>query len=95
MTKQALVSKTAGTKQFDLPATTAEYPEQVDVPGSWTVSKIEVLNTLSGKWEDATSQFTKTTTSHDDAAGVAVSYNRYTCNLGMALGARSIRILWN
>ena len=95
MTKQALVSKSAGTKQFDLPATTAADPEQIDVPGSWTVSKIEVLNTLSGKWEDATSQFTKTTTTHDDAAGVAVSYNRYTCNLGMALGARSVRVLWS
>ena len=95
MTKQALVSKSAGTKQFDLPATTATNPEQIDVPGSWTVSKIEVLNTLSGKWEDATSQFTKTTTTHDDAAGVAVSYDRYTCNLGMALGARSVRVLWS
>lgn len=95
MTKQALISKSAGTKQFDLPATTAADPEQIDVPGSWTVSKIEVLNTLSGKWEDATSQFIKTTITHDDAAGVAVSYNRYTCNLGMALGARSVRVLWS
>jgi len=95
MTKQALISKSTGTKQFDLPATTATDPEQIDVPGSWTVSKIEVLNTLSGKWEDATSQFTKTTTTHDDAAGVVVSYNRYTCNLGMALGARSVRVLWS
>jgi len=68
MTKQSLVSKSAGSKQFSLVATTAADPEQIDVPGSWTVSKIEVLNTLSGKWEDATSQFTKTTTSHDDAA---------------------------
>lgn len=95
MTKQALISKSTGTKQFALPATTAEYPEQIDVPGSWTVSKIEVLNTLSGKWEDATSQFTVTTTSHDDAAGSPVSYNRYTCNLGMALGARDVRVLWS
>ena len=95
MTKQALVSKSAGTKQFALPATTAADPEQIDVPGTWTVSKIEVLNTLSGKWEDATSQFTKTTTSHDDAAGNPVSYNRYTCNLGMALGARDVRVLWS
>ena len=95
MTKQALVSKNTGSKQFSLPATTAEYPEQIDVPGTWTVSKIEVLNTLSGKWEDATSQFTKTTTSHDDAAGSPVSYNRYTCNLGMALGARDVKVSWS
>jgi len=95
MTKQALVSKGAGSKQLSLVATTAANPEQIDVPGSWTVSKIEVLNTLSGKWEDATSQFTKTTTSHDDAAGNPVSYNRYTCNLGMALGARDVKITWS
>ena len=95
MTKQSLVSKGDGSVQFDLPATTVANPEQIDIPGSWTVSKIEVLNTLSGQWEDATSQFTATTTSHNDAAGNPVSYNRYTCNLGMALGARSIKVLWS
>ena len=95
MTKQDLVSRGDGSVQFDLPATTVANPEQIDIPGSWTVSKIEVLNTLSGQWEDATSQFTATTTSHNDAAGNPVSYNRYTCNLGMALGARSIKVLWS
>ena len=95
MTKQALVSKNAGSKELNLVATTAANPEQIDVPGSWTVSKIEVLNTLSGKWEDATSQFTRTTITHDDAAGNPVNYNRYTCNLGMSLGARSIKISWS
>ena len=95
MTKQALISKSAKVKQLDIVATTTANPEQIDVPASWTLTKIEVLNTMSGKWEDATSQFTKTTTTHDDASGNPVNYNRYTCNYAGSLGARSLKIYWS
>lgn len=95
MTKQALISKSAKIKQLDIVATTTVNPEQIDVPASWTLTKIEVLNTMSGKWEDATNQFTKTTTIHDDASGNPVNYNRYTCNYAGSLGARSLKIYWS
>lgn len=95
MTKQSLVSKSAKVKAFTFPATTAANPEAFDVPSAWTVSTVEVLNTLSGQWETATSQFTVTTTTHTDAGGNTVNYNRYTCNLGYALGSRQVRVKWN
>ena len=93
--KQSLVSNSAKVKQFNYPATTVEYPETFDVPASMTVSAVEVLNTLSNTWEDARSQFTITDTTHEDAAGNTINYKRYTCNLGMALGARNVRVKWN
>lgn len=93
--KEALVSKSAKVKQFNYPATTVANPEIFDVPASWTVTTVEVLNTLSNQWETATSQFTVTDTTHNDAAGTSTAYKRYTCNLGMALGARSVRFKWN
>lgn len=95
MTKQALVSKSAKVKSFSFPATTAANPEAFDVPASWTVTAVEVLNTLSNQWENADAQFTVTDTTHDDAAGTSVNYKRYTCNLGIDLGARSVRVKWS
>lgn len=95
MSELALVSKGTGNKQLEFPVTTTANPECFDLPGDWTMSKIEVLNTLSGKWETATSQFTKTTTTHNDAAGNAVNYNRYTCNYAGSLGARSVKVYWS
>ena len=95
MTELSLVSKSSGSRQFSFPATTTANPECFDMPGDYTVSKIEVYNTLSGKWETATSQFTATTTSHNDAAGNPVSYNRYTCNYAGSLGARDVKVTWS
>lgn len=88
--KLALVSKSAKQKQFDFPAAPAANPETFDVPADWTVTAVEVLNTLSNQWETAVNEFTVTDETHG-----AVNYKRYTCNLGYALGARSIRIKWN
>lgn len=93
--KQSLVSKTAKVKQFSFPDTTAANPEVFDIPSSWSVTGIEVLNTLSNQWESATDQFDTSSTTHDDAAGNPVTYTRYTCNLGMALGARKCRVKWS
>ena len=93
--KNALVSFSVGEKVFVFPPTTATNPEVFDVPTAWTVISIEVLNTLSNQWENCTTEFTKSVTTHDDAGGNAVSYDRYTCNLGYAMGSRSIRIKWS
>ena len=93
--KLSLTSKSAKVKQFNYPATTAANPEVFDVPASWTVTTVEVLNSLSNQWETATSQFTVTDTSHNDAGGTSTAYKRYTCNLGYDLGARSVRVKWS
>lgn len=93
--KQSLVSKSTKVKEFNFPATTDVDPEVFDIPASWTVTAVEALNTLSGQWEDVLGQFAVTATTHDNAASVAVNYNRYTCNLGFDLGARKVRCKWN
>lgn len=92
--KMSLISKGTKTKTFVFPAQTVSNPEVFDVPASWTVGSIEVLNDLSGKYEDCSKEFTKTTVTHNDASGKAVSYNRYTDNRGYAAGKRTIKITW-
>ena len=93
--KLALVSKSAKLKQFDFPAQTVANPEVFDVPASWTITALEVLNTLSNQWENCSGEFAITNVTHDDAAGTSVAYKRYTCALGYATGARKIRIKWS
>ena len=93
--KQALVSKSAKQKDFAFPAQTVANPEVFDIPASWTVTAVQVKNDLSGAYEDAMSQFTVTNVTHNDAAGNAVNYKRYTFNLGYDTGARSVRVKWS
>ena len=62
---------------------------------SWTVTAVEVFNTLSNTWETCASEFTITDVTHDNAAGTSVDYKRYTCNLGYAMATRQIRIKWS
>lgn len=93
--KLALVSKSAKVKQFDFPAQTAANPHEFHVDASWTITAVELLNTLSGQWEDCSSEFTISNTTHDDAAGNPVNYKKYLCNLGIATGDRKIRIKWS
>lgn len=95
ISKLALVSKTAKVKTFVFPAATVANPEVFDVPASWTITALEVLNTLSNQWENCSSEFTVTDTVHNDASGQETAYKRYTNNLGYAMGSRSIRIKWN
>lgn len=92
--KLALVSASAKVKEFNFPAATIVNPEVFDVPASWTVSDVEVYNTLSGTWETCASEFSITDTTHPDAASVDTAYKRYTCNLGYDMGARRIRVKW-
>ena len=93
--KLALISKAAGQKDFNYPAQTLANPEIFDIPASWNVTDVQVKNDLSGQWEDAAAQFSVSAVMHDDAAGNAVNYNRYTFNLGYDTGARSVRVKWN
>ena len=95
VTKQSVLAKSTGVKQFNYPATTEEYPEVFDVPASWTVTAVEVLNSLSNQWEAAEDQFSLSTITHKNAGNVDVDYVRYTCNLGMDIGDRSVRVKWN
>lgn len=93
--KLALVSKGAKQKDFAFPAQTVANPEVFDIPASWNVTAVQVKNDLSGAYEDASAQFTRTDTTHDDAAGNSVAYKRYTFNLGYPTGARSVRVKWS
>lgn len=90
VTKEPLISKSAKLKQFDFPAQTAANPEIFDVPASWNVTGIELLNTLSGQWVDCASEFDITDTTHG-----SIAYKRYTYNGGIATGARSVRVKWS
>lgn len=95
VTKQSLVAKSTKQKELNFPAQTVANPEIFDIPASWTVTAVEVKNDLSGQWENATSQFAVTDTTHNDAAGNSVNYKRYTFSLGYPTGARSIRVKWS
>ena len=92
--KQALVSKSTKQKIFNFPSATVANPEVFDVPASWTLTALEVLNTLNNQWENCSSEFSTSNVTHEDASGTEVNYVRYTCNLGYAMGARQIRIKW-
>lgn len=90
ITKESLISKSAKQKQFNFPAQTAANPSVFDVPASWTVTGVELLNTLNNQWVNASSIYSVTDIMHG-----TVAYKRYTYNEGIATGARSIRVKWN
>ena len=93
--KMSLVSKSAKQRDMVFPAQTVTNPEVFDIPASWTVTAVQVKNDLSGAFEDASAQFTVTDTTHNDAAGNSVNYKRYTFSLGIATGARTVRVKWS
>ena len=88
--KETLISKSTKQKQFNFPAQTAANPEVFDVPASWTVTAVELLNTLNNQWVDCSSEFSVTDETHG-----AVAYKRYRYNGGDATGARSVRVKWS
>lgn len=90
VSKEALISKSTKIKQFNFPAQTAANPEIFDVRSTWSVTAVELLNTLNNQWVDCSSEFTVTDTEHD-----GIAYKRYTYNGGDATGARSVRIKWS
>lgn len=93
--KLALVSKGARTNIFKFPAQTIANPECFEVPADWTISAVEMLNTLNNQWESVASEFTITNTTHQDAAGNTVNYKRYTDNRGYAAADRQVRITFS
>lgn len=93
--KMSLVSRSTKQRDMVFPAQTVANPEVFDIPASWTVTAVQVKNDLSGQYEDALSQFTVTDVNHDDAGGVSTAYKRYTFNMGMATGARTVRVKWS
>lgn len=93
--KLSLVAKSTKQRDMVFPAQTVANPEVFDIPASWTVTAVQVKNDLSGQYEDASSQFTVTDTTHNDAAGNSVNYKRYTFNMGMATGSRTVRVKWS
>lgn len=93
--KLSLVSKSTKQRDMNFPAQTVVNPEVFDIPASWTVTAVQVKNDLSGQYEDASSQFTVTDVTHDNAGGVSTAYKRYTFSLGIATGARSVRVKWS
>lgn len=92
--KLALVSKTDKQKVFNFPMCAAATPEIFDIPTGWTISAIEAKNELTGEYEDCSSEFTVSSTTHNSASGTTTNYTRYTNNLGYDMGARDIRIKW-
>lgn len=92
--KLALVSINTKVKEFNFPAATIANPEIFDVPAAWTVTAVEVLNTLNNQWETCITEFSVTDTTHNDAGGTSTAYKRYTCNLGYDMGNRKVRVKW-
>lgn len=93
--KLSLVSKSTKQRDINFPAQTVVNPEVFDIPASWTVTAVQVKNDLSGQYEDCSSEFTITNTTHNDAAGNSVAYKRYTDNRGYNADGRTIRIMWS
>lgn len=93
--KEPVISKSAKSRQFIFAPQTATSPEIFDVPASWNVTKIEVLNEITERFEDNAKEFTVSDTIHPNAAGVDVAYKRYTDNRGYNAGERTIKITWS
>lgn len=94
-TKQPLISKKGKNIELTFPPQTSQYPEIFDLPISWNLRKIEVLNTLSGKYEDCSGEFTRSSIRHNDAGGNSVNYYRYSDNRGYNADSRTLRISWD
>lgn len=93
--KLGLVSATAKSKEFEFPAATTSNPETFDVPASWTVTGVQFWDSVNRIWSDASTEFSITNTSHNNAAGTSVNYKRYTCNLPYDMNARKIKVIWS
>lgn len=86
--------KPAGTKEFTFvfPPQTVANPEKFSIPAEWTVKSVEVLNDLSGKYEDCANEFAVTDATRQDAAGNDVAYKDYTDRRGYNADTRTIKV---
>lgn len=92
--KEPLISKSKKSLIFNFAPQTKQNPEIFDVPASWNLTKIEVLNEITQRFEDDSIEFDKSTVFHQNGGGVDVEYNRYTDNRGYAAGERQVKITW-
>lgn len=93
--KESLVSKEKTKSMiFNFAPQTKQNPEIFDVPASWNLTKIEVLNEITQRFEDDSVEFNKSTVFHQNGGGIDVEYNRYTDNRGYAAGERQVKITW-
>ena len=93
--KLNLISKGSGSYVFEFPAQSIEHPEIFEVPSDWNITAIEMLNTINNQWENCASEFTTSSTTHQNAGGETVNYVRYTDNRACAAGDRKVRIQFN
>lgn len=94
VTKQPLVSKSAGTYTFALADQTSATPMYFDIPASWQITEVAIYNPITRDWEEKAREFNVSDTTHEDAGGNTVSYKRYTDNRGYGAAGREVRIKW-
>lgn len=92
--KEPLVKRSVGEKTFVFPPCTVANPEVFEVPASWSVLAVEVLNDMSGKFEPC-DEFVASDVVHPNAANVDVLYRRFTDSRGYAAGSRTIKVRWS
>lgn len=87
--KEQLMSKSVGMKVFDFGIQYEDSPNTFDVPASWNVTAVEILNTLSGQWVDYRAGFDVSDVRHGSKL-----YKRYAGNERVKSGERSHRVKW-
>lgn len=89
--------KAPSTKEFTFvfPPQTVANPEKFSIPAAWSVKSVEVLNDLSGKYEDCSNEFAVTDATRQDAAGNDVAYKDYTDRRGYNADVRTIKLTIN
>lgn len=92
--KEPLVSKSKKSLIFNFAPQTKQNPEIFDVPASWNLTKLEVLNEITERFEDNRDEFTVSTVYHQNGGGTDVEYRRYTDRRGYAADTRQIKITW-
>ena len=96
ITTMAKHAPTTG-KVFEMrfPPQTPANPEKFAIPATWSIKTLEVLNDLSGKFEDVSGEFAATDVTYQDAAGNDVAYKLYTDQRGYAAADRTIKVTIN
>lgn len=85
---------TTKSKEFEFPPQTVANPEVFEIPAALNVTKLEVYNTLSGKYEILEGEFDVTDVTRQNAGGADVAYKRYTDNRGYNADTRKIKVTW-
>ena len=94
--EESLKSASSGSHTFSFPACTAAKPWIFDVPAAWTVTGVSAYNPYTKEWDNVSTEFTITNTTHPDGStsATAISYKRYTFNKGIDNDARQTKVTW-